>query len=66
MFAGSGSAMIAATGASAVAATSPSRSFHATTEVAAATAAGTPGLAGIPCVARPEPAAASRPSEWPW
>ena len=29
-------------------------------------AAGTPGLSGIPKVATPEPARASRPSEWPW
>ena len=42
------------------------RSFQGTTTVAAAVAAGTPGLAGIPCVASPEPAAASSPSEWPW
>ena len=33
--------------------------------VAAAAAAGTPGLAGIPWVARPEPASARRPSTWP-
>ena len=32
----------------------------------AAAAAGTPGLAGIPWVARPEPASARRPSTWPW
>ena len=32
----------------------------------AAWAAVTPGLAGMPCVARPEPASASRPSTWPW
>ena len=65
MFAGSGSAMIAATGALRGRSTSASGSFHATTAVSAATVAGTPGLAGIPAVARPDPAAASRPSEWP-
>ena len=27
---------------------------------------GTPGEAGIPCVASPEPASASSPSTWPW
>ena len=39
------------------------RSFQGTTTVAAAAAAGTPGLAGMPCVARPVPASASRPSD---
>ncbi len=34
--------------------------------VAAALAAGTPGEDGMPCVASPEPASASRPSTWPW
>ena len=37
-----------------------------TITVSAACAAVTPGLAGMPCVARPEPASASRPSTWPW
>ena len=37
-----------------------------TTIVSAACASVTPGLAGIPWVARPEPASASRPSTWPW
>ena len=41
-------------------------SFHATTIVSAACAAVTPGEAGMPWVARPEPASASRPSTWPW
>jgi len=34
--------------------------------IAAAAEAVTPGLAGMPWVARPEPAWASRPSTWPW
>ena len=29
-------------------------------------ARGTPGLEGSACVASPEPACASRPSTWPW
>ena len=63
MFAGSGSAMIAAIGSPLpVAAISASGSFHGTTVVAAAAAAGTPGLEGSACVAKPEPAWASRPS----
>ena len=43
-----------------------SGSFQGTTTVAAAAASGTPGEAGMPCVASPEPASASRPSTWPW
>ena len=40
---------------------------HAHPDVIAAVAAcGTPGLAGIAPVARPEPAWARRPSTWPW
>ena len=66
MFAGIGSARIAATSCSESALASASRSFQGTTIVAAACAAGTPGLAGIPWVARPEPASASSPSTWPW
>ena len=66
MFAGTGSARIAATGCSAIAAATASRSFHGTTIVSAACAAVTPGLAGIPCVASPEPASASSPSTCPW
>ena len=48
------------------AAASGSGSFQGTTTVSAACASVTPGLAGIPCVARPEPASASSPSTWPW
>ena len=66
MLAGIGSARIAATSRSASAASSASGSFHGTITVSAACAAVTPGLAGIPCVARPEPASASKPSTWPW
>ena len=43
-----------------------SGSFQGTTMVAAAAASGTPGEAGMPWVASPEPASASRPSTWPW
>ena len=43
-----------------------SRSFQGTITVSSAASGGTPGLAGIDCVARPEPASASRPSTWPW
>ncbi len=39
---------------------------HAHPAVLAAAASGTPGEAGMPCVARPEPAEASSPSTWPW
>ena len=66
MFAGTGSQMIAAGSCSAAAAATASRSFHGTTIVSAACAAVTPGLAGMPWVARPDPASASRPSTWPW
>ena len=66
MFAGKGSARIAANSCSSVTAMSRSTSFHGTTVVAAATSAGTPGEAGMPCVASPLPASASRPSTWPW
>ena len=48
------------------AARTASGSFHGTTTVAAVAASGTPGEAGMPCVARPEPASASSPSTWPW
>ena len=48
MFAGTGSARIAATSCAASAAATASESFHGTTIVAAAWASGTPGLAGIP------------------
>ena len=66
MLAGNGSAMIAASSCSAVAARSASGSFQGTMTVAAVAAAGTPGEAGMACVARPEPASASSPSTWPW
>ena len=66
MFAAIGSASRAATGCSASARATASRSFQGTTTVSAACAAVTPGLAGIAGVARPEPASASRPSKWPW
>ena len=58
--------MIAAGRVSSSARASADGSFHATTTVSAAIAAGTPGLAGIACVASPDPAWASRPSECPW
>ena len=68
MLAGIGSAMIAARSPSAfaTAASSAAGSFHGTTIVSAACAAVTPGEAGMPCVARPEPDSASSPSTWPW
>ena len=66
MLAAIGSAIRAATGCSASAWETASRSFQGTTTVVAAWAAVTPGLPGTPRVARPEPASASRPSEWPW
>ena len=58
--------MIAAGECSASACSTDAGSFHGTTMVSAACAAVTPGLAGIPCVARPDPASASSPSTWPW
>ena len=57
---------MAANSCSAQAAATASRSFQGTITVAAAWAAGTPGLAGSDAVARPEPASASSPSTWPW
>ena len=66
MFAGYGSASSAATSCSANAARTAASSFHGTITVALVADSGTPGEAGIPCVARPEPAWASRPSTWPW
>ncbi len=56
MFAAIGSAMSAATSPRAVASKSASSSFQGITMVLAVAAAGTPGLAGIPWVSRPEPA----------
>ena len=66
MLAANGSARMAASSCSSVARRTASASFHGTTTVAAVAASGTPGLAGIAPVARPEPAWASRPSTWPW
>ena len=66
MLAGYGSHSAAASSCSANAARSASGSFHGTTTVWAAAASGTPGEAGMPWVARPEPASASRPSTCPW
>jgi hypothetical protein len=66
MLAGTGSARIAANSWRSVASTTASASFHGTITVAAAAASVTPGLAGMPCVASPEPASASNPSTWPW
>ena len=66
MLAGTGSARIAASSNRWVASMTASRSFHGTITVAAAAAGSTPGLAGIPCVASPDPASASSPSTWPW
>ncbi len=64
MFAGYGSHTIAAT--PSTPASTAARSFHGTITVSCACAAVTPGLEGMPCVARPEPASASSPSTWPW
>ncbi len=66
MFAATGSQMIAAGSYMSTACSTASRSFQGTTAVASAWARGTPGLAGMPWVARPEPASARRPSTWPW
>ncbi len=41
-------------------------SLYGRTRVSAAVAAVTPAEPGSPSVARPEPAAARSPSEWPW
>ena len=57
---------MAAGGASATAARTAAKSFQGTIAVAAVAAAGTPGEAGMPWVASPEPASASSPSTWPW
>ncbi len=65
MFAGTGSARIAAGRCSATAALTASGSFQGTTIVSAAWASVTPGLAGSPWVASPEPASASSASTWP-
>jgi hypothetical protein len=66
MFAGIGSARIAAGSCSATAFSTASASFQGTTIVSAAWASVTPGEAGVPAVAMPDPASARRPSAWPW
>jgi hypothetical protein len=66
MLAGYGSHSAAANSCSANAARSAASSFQGTITVAAAAAAVTPGEAGMPCVASPEPASASSPSTCPW
>ena len=66
MLAGYGSHTTAANSCWPNAARTAAASFHGTTTVSAAAAADTPGDAGRPCVAMPEPASASRPSTWPW
>jgi hypothetical protein len=68
MFPATGSTMIAASPSPyrSTAAAAASGSLKVVTIVSAVVPVGTPGLAGIPSVARPEPALASRPSEWPW
>ncbi len=66
MLAGTGSAMMAAGRTRSQAAATASASFQGTITVAAVAAALTPGLAGMPWVASPDPAWASRPSTWPW
>jgi hypothetical protein len=65
MLAGTGSARIAASSCSAVAASTAARSFQGRITVFAVAARGTPGLAGIACVASPLPASASSPSTCP-
>ena len=67
MFAGNPSAITAATRppSASIVASSRSTSFQGTTSVSAACALVTPGEAGMPWVARPEPASASKPSTCP-
>jgi hypothetical protein len=50
----------------ATAAATASTSLYGHTIVWLVTAVGTPGLAGSPSVATPEPAFASSASTWPW
>jgi hypothetical protein len=58
--------MLAGYGSQTIAASSPSGTVpHGATSVSAACADVTPGEAGMPCVARPDPASASRPSTCP-
>ena len=68
MFAAIGSTMIAASPSPCcmTASAAASLSLYGTTIVSAAAPFGTPGEAGIPSVASPEPAPASRASAWPW
>ena len=68
MFAATGSTMIAASPSPwrRTASAAASRSLYGTTIVSAAAPVGTPGEAGIPSVASPEPALASSASAWPW
>ncbi len=66
MFAGIGSARIAAKLCSPIARSRAAGSFQGTTTVFAACDSGTPGLAGTPAVAIPEPASTRSPSTWPW
>ena len=68
MFPATGSTMIAASPSPywATAAAIESTSLYGHTIVFAVVAVGTPGLAGIPSVATPEPALASSASAWPW
>ena len=42
------------------------RSLNGAVRVSAVVAGGTPGEAGMPSVARPEPASTSSASAWPW
>ena len=59
--------MLAGYGSQTIAAKSPSGTTpHGSTVVSAACALVTPGEAGMPCVASPEPASASKPSTCPW
>ena len=65
MLAGTGSAITAAGCVIAIASDNASSSFQGTITVSEACASVTPGLAGTPAVASPEPASASSPSTWP-
>ena len=68
MFAAAASVMTAAMAPGCVsnASRSAASSLYGSTSVCAAIGAGTPAEAGSARVATPEPASASRPSEWPW
>jgi hypothetical protein len=65
MLAGIGSQITAPGSWLAIASATASSSFHGTITVSEACASVTPGLAGTPAVAIPEPASASSPSTWP-